>query len=451
MDNWQGCLNPQCQRALVNAREQVELRRGTVITVEDFLLALLDTVPSVSRFLVARGVDMDELVRTVQCEQPIVTEVGGEGLLSSQLLDWFATTRESVEEPWMDWPALLECLVRDMDRLQGKAYVAVLELVGQWPRDDDEMSQLWSEAASVAPLVVADPEWQQRADDVAVSLSATPNALVWLAGARGSGKSSWLRHLLAEPGMDFVQMDLRREAEVFASDLPVIPSDRGAGLPWPVLVLDNIAPVDLLVLTRSPASVAATLVGRWQGPMLLVGPDSGDRASEQELQSRLGRPLEVFTMPSCSAVQRLAIVTAHQGRIEKRWRVELPQHVLEFAVSHPHRLVRVPGGLLQWIERAAARLDMLARQGSAEGRALAGQVDTLRRQSLVALARREPVEEIERRLCEVEMERVATESSWQARKAAGTERRLSQQDLEQELALWVAAGSPPVHYDARRN
>lgn len=50
MDDWQGCLDPQCQTALLRARESVERRGGSVITVEDYLLALLDSAPGIVRF-----------------------------------------------------------------------------------------------------------------------------------------------------------------------------------------------------------------------------------------------------------------------------------------------------------------------------------------------------------------------------------------------------------------
>src|SRR5690606_24140727 len=90
MDDWQACLAPQCQAALLKARENVAGRGGTVITVEDFLLSLLDTSADVVPFLKRQGVDLDELVRTIQGEQPIVAEVYGDGDLSSQLIYWIS-------------------------------------------------------------------------------------------------------------------------------------------------------------------------------------------------------------------------------------------------------------------------------------------------------------------------------------------------------------------------
>lgn len=65
MDDWQGCLAPQCQTALLQARNNVASRGGSVITVEDYLLALLDAVPEAVSFLKRQGVDLDELIRTM--------------------------------------------------------------------------------------------------------------------------------------------------------------------------------------------------------------------------------------------------------------------------------------------------------------------------------------------------------------------------------------------------
>ncbi|MEH6561122.1 MAG: hypothetical protein V7713_06815, partial [Marinobacter sp.] len=397
MEDWQGCLAPQCQTALLNAREDVDHRGGTVITVEDFLLALLDSSPSANRFLRSSGVDMDELIRTVQCEQPIVTEVGGEGLLSSQLIYWLATARETFGTPaWLDWPQLLEVLARHAERLQEKAYVAVLELVSRWPKlkglegGEERFEEPGIEEYGAAPVVITDPEWIELAEDVAISLSATPGALVWVRGERGAGKSAWLRSLLSSLAQPYVEMDLRREAELMASELSVIPAT--AQKLWPVLVLDNVTPADLLMLMERPSGLAAELVLRWQGPVLLLGPDSaGSENGQRVLEQQLGRALEVCDIPRSSKMQRKAILVAHQAAIERRWNIHIPRCAIEFSASRLSRCVSTPGGMLQWIERAAARLELFARRGPASSVALTGQTDTLRRQSLVAMARQEPL------------------------------------------------------------
>ena len=453
MEDWQGCLDPQCQTALMHARESVERRGGSVITVEDYLLALLDSDPGITRFLRGCGVDMDELTRTIQCEQPIVTEVGGEGPLSSQLMYWFAAAREATELPWLGWPQLLESLARYAERLQEKAYVAVLELVSHWPDHTEERDLSPLDESQRAPVVVADAAWIELAEDVAVSLAASQTALIWVRGERGTGKTAWLQSLLSDIELDYVELDLRREAEVMASDLPVLP-DRGVGCcspdnrsRWPVLVLDNVSPANLVALMELPDGLAAALTLQWAGPILLLGPDEpGDSQGVLALQHRLGRSLDVFDMPAASKVQRQAILTAHQAAIERQWNGQIPGPVIRFASSRRSRSVSTPGGMLQWLERSAARLDLFARKGPPEAMAMAGQADTLRRQSLVALARKEPIDDIEASLGEIQLHRVAAEVAWHERKAAGKLRQLSTEDLRQELERWVAARPGPVHY-----
>ncbi len=453
MDDWQGCLDPQCQTALLRARESVERRGGSVITVEDYLLALLDSAPAIARFLRGSGVDMDELTRTIQCEQPIVTEVGGEGQLSSQLMYWFAAARETSDSPWLGWPQLLGALVRHAERLQEKAYVAVLELVPRWPDSSEEREPTPIDESQRAPVVVTDSAWVELAEDVAIGLAASPSAMIWVRGERGAGKTAWLQSLLPVLEQDYVELDLRREAEIMASDLPVLPEVSSEGGPredrprWPVLVLDNISPADLIALMDLPDGLASALVLQWAGPILLLGPDETRESSAAlALQHRLGRTLDTFDMPVSSVVQRQAILTAHQAAIEKQWNVQVPRSAIRFAASRRSRCVSTPGGMLQWLERAAARLNLVARRGPAEAVALAGQADTLRRQSLVALARKEPLDDIEASLGEIQLYRVASEVAWHERKAAGKLRQLCTEDLRQELERWVAARPGPVHY-----
>ncbi|MGO1659856.1 MAG: hypothetical protein ACTHYN_14780, partial [Marinobacter sp.] len=444
MEDWQGCLAPQCQAALLYAREDVDRRGGTVITVEDFLLALLDASPAASRFLRGSGVDMDELVRTIQCEQPIVTEVGGEGLLSSQLIYWFATARETFGTPaWLDWPQLLKVLAQYTERLQEKAYVAVLELVSRWPElnasdvSKESVEEPGIEEYQPTPVVITDPAWTELAEDVAITLAAKPEALVWVRGERGAGKSSWLRTLLSSLAQPYVEMDLRREVELMASELAVIPA--AASRPWPVLVLDNVTPADLLMMMEIPSGLASDLVLRWRGPVLLLGPDlpSGD-ASPRMLEQRLGRALEIYDIPLSSAMQRKAILVAHQAVIERHWSIHLPHSVIQFAATRRSRCVSTPGGMLQWVERATARLALFARRGPVSSVALSGQADTLRRQSLVAMARQEPLVDIEQSLEEVHLLRIASEVAWHERKASGMLYQLTVEDLRQELERWVA-------------
>lgn len=446
MEDWQGCLAPECQAALVNARDSVRQRGGAVITVEDFLLALLDESPRIIQFLRSNGVDIDELVRTIQCEQPIVTEVGGEGLLSSQLIDWFAQVREVCDAPWLDWSVLLQVLTSNVERLRDKAYVAVLEQVTRWPGATDDGLPPGIENHGDSPLVITDSDWLALADEVAIHVATSSNALVWVKGERGTGKSCWLRIMLAALERDYLELDLRRERDVLANDLPVLPLvDQCASRTWPLLVLDNMPPVDLLHLMERPGSLASELVANWAGPILLVGSESS-AVTQCDLASRLGRHLDTFDMPGTSEGQREAVLTAHQATIERHWNVEIPLAVIRFAATRQSQSVSTPGGMLQWVERAAARLNLLARRGPMESVAMAGQTDTLRRQSLVALARGQCHEEISASLRELQMHKATLEVFWHERRAAGTLRQLCVADLQRELECWVAARSGPVHY-----
>ncbi|WP_138435006.1 hypothetical protein [Marinobacter shengliensis] len=449
MDDWQGCLAPQCQTALLQARDNVASRGGSVITVEDYLLALLDAVPEAVSFLKRQGVDLDELIRTIQGEQPIVAEVRGDGDLSSQLIYWVSSTREATDQPWLDWPVLLHGLVHLAERLQDKAYVAVLELVSHWPSAEGEAcTPPVSPDQPFSPVTVTDPAWLQLAEDVVVALSANRNGLIWVAGPRGSGKTAWLRMLLATPGFSWVQMDLRRQAEVMASDQPVVPPGGDGVAPWPAMILDNVAPLDLLELMSMPDGAVRELVTGWQGPILMLASNDRDkgRTDSNRLTAILGRELETMAMPGVSEAQRRAILTAHQPAIEKRWNLQLSPAAMEYAASRQTRSIATPGGMLEWLHRAAARLDLFASRGPLEAVALAAEHDTLRRQSLVALARGECAERVELQIQQLDLEQAAAEVVWHERKRSGTLRRLLVEDLRQELERWVAARPGPVHY-----
>jgi len=445
MEDWQGCLAPQCQNALQRARDSIARRGGYAITVEDFLLALLDAEPAIAGFLRGRGVDLDELVRTVQCEQPIVTEVGGEGLLSAQLQYWFARARELSEAPWLDWPFLLRVLVAGAERFQGKAYVAVLEQVAQWP----EIAESGGTAPDPdlpgeSPIVITDSTWLGLAEDVSVTLSAVADSLVWVRGARGSGKSSWLQALLPSLDIGFLVLDLRREDEVMACDRPVFPGEACERQRYPVLVLDNTTPADLAALMSRDSHLASHLLPGHQGPILLLGPDGPEQgAAGRHLERLLGRTLEVVNMPGSSAGQNLAILTAHQAAIEKRWNVELTGTAIGYAAGARRPFGGSPGLMLRWVERAAARLSLYASRGSLAGQAVAGKVDTLRRQTLVAMARQHPLADYEQALEQLAIERAAAEVDWHERKAAGTLRRLTVNDLRYELERFESGAEGP--------
>ena len=440
MEDWQGCLSPACQTALQSARTSVTRRGGYAVTLEDFLLAMLDDVPEMGRFLQRQGVDLDELTRTIQCEQPIVTAVASENLLSSQLMYWLDCAREISGAVWLEWPMLLQSLVQGAERLREKAYVAVLETVTRWPCTViDSLSERPSEAATVAPVVMTDERWLGLAEDISVLLSANPNALVWVCGERGSGKSSWLRSLITALPGGAVEVDIRREADILASDLAAVPVSCDPASIAPTLVLDNVSPADLMAMMASEFSVARELLTSFPGPVLILGPDSTNAGdSIDSLQRCLGRSLDRFAMPCASADQRLAILTVHQPVIEKRWRIELSPGAVEYAVACQSRLVASPGAMLQWLERAAARLRLFAGRGPLGAAALEGQADTVRRQSLLALAREQSTEQLAFSLNKLTVEQAAINVPWHERNRSGTLRTLIIDDLRYELELELA-------------
>lgn len=451
MEDWQGCLSPACQTALKCAQDNVTRRGGYAVTLEDFLLAMLDEIPELCQFLQRQGIDLDELTRTIQCEQPIVTAVASDNLLSPQLIYWFHCAREISGEVWLEWPTLLKTLVHSAERLQEKAFVAVLELVTHWPfAGSENLRDEQPEAPFVSPVVMADADWLDLVEDVSVILSATPRGLVWICGERGSGKSSWLRSLIATLPGGAIEVDIRREADILASDQAALPATREACQIAPALILDNVSPSDLMTIMAAEFSVARELVTSFPGPVLMLGPGSpGAWAAIENLQRLLGRGLDYFTMPDTGFSQRLAILTAHQPLIEKRWRIDLAPDVVEYVAACKTPLVASPGAMLQWIERAAARLSLFADRGPVRTEVLQGQAETVRRQSLLALARQHPTDQFERSLEVLALERAASEVAWYERKHEGTLRQLQTQDLQQELERRVAADGRSGHYIAR--
>lgn len=442
MEDWQGCLSPACQRALQCARDNVTRRGGYAVTLEDFLLAMLDEIPELCRFLRCQGVDLDELTRTIQCEQPIVTEVASDNLLSSQMIYWIHCAREVSGEVWLEWPTLLKTLVHSAERLQEKAFVAVLESVTCWPSDTGAESPGgdWPDTAPAAPVVMADTDWLGLAEDVCITLSTSPRGLVWVCGERGSGKSSWLRFLLSVLPGGAIEVDIRRHADLPENGPAALPEPGESGQIATALILDNVSPADLLTLMAEESGGARRLVTAFPGPVLLLGPASPDaRAAAGNLQRFLGRGLDCFVMADTGFSQRLAILTAHQPLIEKRWRIVLAPDVVSHVAACTHPAVRLPGPMLQWIERASARLGLLADRGPLRAEVLEARAETVRRQLLLALARQQPTDQLQQSLETLAAERAASEAAWHERKSQGTLRQLQKQDLEQELERRVAA------------
>ncbi|MGM0953468.1 MAG: hypothetical protein ACQEW7_10870 [Pseudomonadota bacterium] len=441
MEDWQRCLAPECQAALLLARDNVSRRGGYVITVEDFLLALLDANPVISPFLMRQGVDLDELVRTIQGEQPIVTEVQSDGPLSSQLIYWLSRAREITDATWLEWWQLLKILACDCERLQDRAYVAVLELVQHWPHEPIFTTRQQPEITLVA---ITDKAWLAMAEDVAVVLAGDPTALIWMHGRKGIGKTVWVQNLMTMEGFEWVPLNPRRQSDVQAcrAGYDVIAAGRR-----PVLVLDNTSPADLLALMAQPESRLSDLLAEWPGPVLLLACEQGaDYRALRRLERLSGRLAERFSVPEVSCTQRRAILAAHQPAIEKRWQIQISDAALDYAAAHADTNLATPGELLQWLERASARLDFVARRGSVSAMALEAEHDALRRQSLVTMARGGSWQLLEQGMAQLKAGRADADRCWHERKQAGTLRCLQVEDLQAEPEPWLAGVSRAVHY-----
>ncbi|GHD51276.1 hypothetical protein SAMN05216429_101111 [Marinobacter persicus] len=451
MEDWQQCLAPDCQSALVLARDTVARHGGYVITAEDFLLALLYSVPALAPFLVRQGVDLDELVRTIQAEQPIVSEVHNDGQLSSQLVYWLSRAREVTPSAWLQWPQLLQVLAHDCERLQDRAYVAVLELVRRWPHKPEEKSpeEGEPEGRHPVPLAMPDMAWQRLAEDITVALATRPRSLAWLHGPEGAGKTTWLMLLQKTPALGKVFLDARSEADVCGClrDLHVWPAS-GEDLRSRLLVLDHTSPSALLALLGSVSSGLSELLYCWPGPVLLISrrqrPDS---RVLQRLSLLLARDCPVYCTPEVSGEQLRAVASLHQPTIELRHKVQLSAGALNFAASHAADGKMTPGTLLQWLEQAAARQNLFASRGPLESLALDARQQALQSRFLLAMARGdEPCQELETSLKFLEQRLAREDLRWQARKHNGTLRILLTEDLEAEPMPWLAGTDGPVHY-----
>ncbi|UDL06621.1 hypothetical protein [Marinobacter sp. CA1] len=438
MEDWQGCLTPVCQQALQVALRQVRGRHGCAITVEDFLLALLESAPALVRFLRARGVDQDELVRTIQCEQPTVTSLAGNSQLSTQLQYWLALTREQSPRPWLDWPQLLETLAVSAERLQDKAYVAVLEQVSRWPDGSSDTDSADNSPGHPcgATVLITDPDWLALAEDVRVALMMSDRALVWVSGPAGIGKSAWLAGLAPIPGRRLEWLQWQDDDSSTWLSVPaetaVATADYARSS---VLVLDQLSPGDLCELLGSNGSELARRLRAHAGPILLVGrcrPEASGAA--RALECRLGRTLQRLRFPLPGRGQLMAVVHAHQPCLEKRWQVRIESDALARVVAAWPDPVDTPGKALAILERAAVRKALRLRQGQgSEAIRLAGEVQLLRQRLLIGLARQQPVAELERVLHQLCLQQTAAEVSWQEELHAGALDDLRPQDVEQEL------------------
>mgnify|MGYP006283282195 CR=1 FL=1 len=167
MEDWLQEFDPLVQGAINKAFRLIEQRGGDALSIEDLLLVLLESQYPLAAFLTGRGVDLDELVRAIQCEQPIVSVPSEQDGLSEDLIAWLARARET-SAGIRGLPQLMRTLVHECDWLSQRAYIAVLEQVPecQWSRIGNGGVAHLSEVHSAArPLARLEPDAWPASDE----------------------------------------------------------------------------------------------------------------------------------------------------------------------------------------------------------------------------------------------------------------------------------------------
>jgi|GEM_PF-750641 hypothetical protein len=131
MEDWLQEFDPLVQGAVQKAFRRIEERGGDALSIEDLLLVFLESHYPLATFLQGRGIDLDELVRAIQCEQPIVSVPSEQDGLSQDLIAWLAQAREN-SHGIRGLAQLMRTLVHECDWLSQRAYIAVLEQVADW-------------------------------------------------------------------------------------------------------------------------------------------------------------------------------------------------------------------------------------------------------------------------------------------------------------------------------
>ncbi len=420
MDDWQGCLNPQGQRALELAYRVVGERGGSAVTVEDYLLALLQVDETLRDFLLRRGIDLDELTRAIQSEQSAVPPVAESGGLSAQMVYWLSLARDISPAPWLSVADLMSTLCLDADRLSGKSYVSVLEPVTAqgWRAFRAAVPETPSEPAPALPpwlrplrfrdtfLVAVQPEWIEAAQDLLVDIAACGRAVHVLYGAPGSGRRALLRYAARIAGragtgvlggVRFWEMDvlsLWRDG------------DAHARLRESLAILERSGETVCLVVRGCDTAGLESLfdaaaMALWR--RLVVAPGFGVviTCDQEPFEEGLwGLPLIPHAVEPPSVAQVMAVVQLHQSTLERAHGVtftdraleaaawlSLPREALEDGDRGPGLAKASPGGALRLLERAAARRQLVRETGPSEVLAARDRLQHLDRRFIVQGAR----------------------------------------------------------------
>ena len=102
-----------------------------------------------------------------------------------------------------------------------------------------------------------------------------------------------------------------------------------------------------------------------------------------------------------------------------------------------------PGQVVEWLERAAARVAVVAEEGPAECRRLEAELHVLAQRIESNRELGEPVAELEYEQSQLSLELTAAEVDWLERQARGTLRHVFPEDIRAELESLTGTGDHP--------
>ena len=308
------------------------------------------------------------------------------------------------------------------------------------------LGQVPATGRTANPVVITDANWYRLADDLAVALASSPHGLLWVTAERGAGKTAWLHALMPAMRTDFYLANLRNPQETLEIMEQLEGYSNHVQGTLPTLVLDNLSPADLMALMAEPDHPARQLLSNYIGPLLLLSPEQEDDAvAARRMERLMGRSLIRHDLPASSHGQNHAILVAHRPVIEARWKVRITDAAMGLATSGLHYRA-TPGQVVEWMERSAARVSVIAEEGPAECRRLLAELDTLTQRIEANRETGEPVEELERQLSQLSLELTAAEVDWLERQARGTLRQVFPDDVRAELeSITGTSDYPDLH------
>lgn len=305
------------------------------------------------------------------------------------------------------------------------------------------LGQVPATGRSANPVVITDANWYRLADDLAVAMASSPRGLIWVTAERGMGKTAWLHALMPAMRTDFYLANLRNPEETLEILEQLRDYSNHIQGTSPSLILDNLSPADLMALMAEPDHPARQLLSNYNGPLLMLSPELEDDAvSARRMERLMGRSLIRHDLPASSPAQNHAILVAHRPVIEARWKVRITDAAMGLATSGLHYRSS-PGQVVEWIERAAARVSVIAEEGPAECRRLQAELATLAQRIEANRETDEPVEELERQQAQLSLELTAAEVDWMERQARGTLRQVLPEDVRAELESVAGTGDYP--------